>query len=173
MTNVYTYPCDEAVVRSAADTTPCSKSQGRWVLAATILGSSMAFVDGTVVNVALPVLQNDLDASIAQLQWIVESYALLLAALLLVGGMLGDQFGRRKIYGPTAMARAVKADQVPIARPRCASLKVALMMARLPGTSSAAPTSNRFDPPTVVGRLSESLTRNAMEPIMASAAIIW
>lgn len=99
MTNVYTYPCDEAVVRSAADTAPCSKSQGRWVLAATILGSSMAFIDGTVVNIALPVLQADLDASIAQLQWFVESYALLLAALLLVGGMLGDQFGRRKIYG--------------------------------------------------------------------------
>ncbi len=99
MTNVYTYPCDEAVVRSAADTTECSKSQGRWVLAATVLGSSMAFIDGTVVNVALPVLQEDLGASIAQLQWVVESYALLLAALLLVGGMLGDRFGRRAIYG--------------------------------------------------------------------------
>lgn len=68
------------------------------MLAATILGSSMAFIDGTVVNVALPALQNDLHASIADVQWVVESYALMLAALLLVGGSLGDIFGRRKVY---------------------------------------------------------------------------
>src|SRR5580698_10844465 len=71
---------------------------GRIVLAATILGSSMAFIDGTAVNVALPALQNSLRASIADVQWVVESYALMLAALLLVGGSLGDMFGRRKIY---------------------------------------------------------------------------
>lgn len=68
------------------------------MLAATILGSSMAFIDGTVVNVALPALQNALHASIADVQWVVESYALFLAALLLVGGSLGDSFGRRKVY---------------------------------------------------------------------------
>ena len=68
------------------------------MLAATILGSSMAFIDGTVVNVALPALQNALHASIADVQWVVESYALMLAALLLVGGSLGDIFGRRKVY---------------------------------------------------------------------------
>ena len=68
------------------------------MLAATILGSSMAFIDGTVVNVALPALQNALHASIADVQWVVESYALLLAALLLVGGSLGDTFGRRRVY---------------------------------------------------------------------------
>lgn len=68
------------------------------MLATTILGSSMAFLDGTVVNVALPALQSGLHASIANVQWVVEAYALLLAALLLVGGSLGDQFGRRKIY---------------------------------------------------------------------------
>jgi len=71
---------------------------GRIVLAATILGSSMAFIDGTVVNVALPALQNALHASIADVQWVVESYALMLAALLLVGGSLGDLLGRRKVY---------------------------------------------------------------------------
>src|SRR3984957_2580492 len=71
---------------------------GSIVLAATILGSSMAFIDGTVVNVALPALQNALHASIADVQWVVESYALMLAALLLVGGSLGDIFGRRKVY---------------------------------------------------------------------------
>ena len=58
------------------------------MLAATILGSSMAFIDGTVVNVALPALQNALHATIADVQWVVESYALMLAALLLVGALL-------------------------------------------------------------------------------------
>jgi EmrB/QacA subfamily drug resistance transporter len=75
-----------------------SQASGRIVLAVTILGSSMAFIDGTVVNVALPALQNALHASIADVQWVVESYALMLAALLLVGGSLGDIFGRRKVY---------------------------------------------------------------------------
>ena len=68
------------------------------MLATTILGSSMAFIDGTVVNVALPALQNALHASIADVQWVVEAYALMLAALLLVGGSLGDIFGCRKVY---------------------------------------------------------------------------
>src|SRR6202034_4660326 len=75
-----------------------AQATGRIVLAATILGSSMAFVDGTVVNVALPALQNAFHASIADVQWVVESYALMLAALLLVGGSLGDLLGRRKVY---------------------------------------------------------------------------
>lgn len=70
----------------------------RIVLAATILGSSMAFIDGTVVNVALPALQNALHASITDVQWVVEAYALMLASLLLVGGSLGDTIGRRKVY---------------------------------------------------------------------------
>src|ERR1035438_4916298 len=61
-------------------------------------GSSLAFVDGTVVNVALPALQNAFHASITDVQWVVESYALILAALLLVGGSLGDLLGRRKVY---------------------------------------------------------------------------
>jgi EmrB/QacA subfamily drug resistance transporter len=73
-------------------------TKGHWILAATILGSSMAFIDGTVVNVALPVLQSALGATVAQVQWVVESYALLLAALLLPGGSLGDLYGRRKIF---------------------------------------------------------------------------
>src|SRR5580658_10935008 len=75
-----------------------SQASGRIVLAATILGSSMAFIDGTVVNIALPALQNAFHASIAEVQWVVESYALMLAALLLVGGSLGDIMGRRKVY---------------------------------------------------------------------------
>jgi EmrB/QacA subfamily drug resistance transporter len=67
-------------------------------LAATILGSSMVFVDGTVVAVALPAIQSSLQATIAGVQWVVESYALLLGALLLTGGSLGDLYGRRKIF---------------------------------------------------------------------------
>ena len=70
----------------------------RWVLVAAIIGSSMAFIDGTVVNVALPAIQRDLKASVFEAQWVVESYALFLAALLLVGGSLGDRFGRRKVF---------------------------------------------------------------------------
>lgn len=71
---------------------------GRWVLLATILGSSMVFIDGSVVNVALPTIQSDLVASAASTQWVVESYALFLAALILAGGALGDRFGRRRLF---------------------------------------------------------------------------
>ena len=91
-------PCDEGVIRAGKNADPCSQNIGRWVLAATILGSSMALIDGTVVNVALPVLQKALNATVTDVQWIVESYALFLAALILVGGSLGDLFGRRRIF---------------------------------------------------------------------------
>src|ERR1044071_439461 len=92
-------PCDEAfaTARKAA-TTDCGKAQRRWTLAATIVGSSMAFIDGTVVNVALPVLQTNLNATVTDVQWVIEAYTLFLAALLLLGGSLGDRFGRKKIY---------------------------------------------------------------------------
>jgi EmrB/QacA subfamily drug resistance transporter len=79
-------------------TAPCEKSARRYVLAATILGSSLAFIDGTVVNVALPALQSAFHATAVDVQWVIEAYALFLAALLLVGGSLGDHFGRRRIY---------------------------------------------------------------------------
>ena len=91
-------PCDENVIRAGPDTAPCSKARGRWILAATILASSMAFIDGTVVNVALPALQTNLNATAVDVQWVIESYALLLSALLLVGGSLGDHYGRRRIF---------------------------------------------------------------------------
>lgn len=98
MAHIIRQPCDEATIRSKVATAPCSKSAGRWVLAATILGSSMAFIDGTVVNVALPALQKGLGATVADVQWVVEAYALFLAALLLVGGSLGDHYGRRLVF---------------------------------------------------------------------------
>jgi MFS family permease len=71
---------------------------GEWVLAAAILGSSMAFIDGTAVNVALPALQSAFRATLSQVQWVVESYALTLAAALLTGGSLGDLYGRRRVF---------------------------------------------------------------------------
>src|ERR1041385_1086162 len=91
-------PCDENVIRARTAEAPCTKARGRWILAATILASSMAFIDGTVVNVALPALQTALNASAVDVQWVVEAYALLLSACLLVGGSLGDHFGRRRIF---------------------------------------------------------------------------
>src|SRR5215475_11336334 len=90
--------CDENIIRAGPQTAPCSKARGRWILAATILASSMAFIDGTVVNVALPALQTNLNATAVDVQWVIESYALLLSALLLVGGSLGDHYGRRRIF---------------------------------------------------------------------------
>src|SRR5256714_14729747 len=98
MTNLIREPCDDGVVRSAPVAAPCPKSSEKWVLAATILGSSLAFIDGTVVNVALPALQKDLQATVIGVQWVIEAYSLLLAALLLVGGSLGDRYGRRRIF---------------------------------------------------------------------------
>jgi EmrB/QacA subfamily drug resistance transporter len=91
-------PCDEAVIISANASAPRSKFSGRWLLAATILGSSMAFIDSTVVNVALPALQSNLHATVIGVQWVVEAYGLFLGALILAGGSLGDMFGRRRIF---------------------------------------------------------------------------
>src|SRR5712692_204213 len=98
MTNIFKQPCDEGVIRARPAAAPCARSAEPWILAATILGSSMAFIDGTVVNVALPALQQSLHATVLDVQWVVESYALFLAALLLVGGSMGDRFGRRRVF---------------------------------------------------------------------------
>src|SRR5262245_63081196 len=91
-------PCDEAEIRSAAADSLCVQKAAPWILAATILGSSMAFIDSTVVNVALPALQSAFHATLVDVQWVVESYALLLGALILVGGSVGDLYGRRRIF---------------------------------------------------------------------------
>src|SRR3712207_1427432 len=92
------YPCEEGVVRSRGAEAPCSLIAGPWILAATVIGSAMAFIDGTVVNVALPAIQARLNATAVDAQWIVEAYALFLAALILLGGSLGDHYGRRRIF---------------------------------------------------------------------------
>jgi EmrB/QacA subfamily drug resistance transporter len=91
-------PCDEGMILHGPKESPCTARARRWTLVAAILGSSMAFVDGTVVNVALPALQRSLDANAFEAQWVIESYALFLASLLLTGGALGDRFGRRRLF---------------------------------------------------------------------------
>jgi EmrB/QacA subfamily drug resistance transporter len=98
MGNLAKPPCDEAVVLTGvAD--PALTSKHSWVLAAAILGSSMAFIDGTVVNLALPAMQAGLHATLSQVQWVIESYALFLSALMLTGGSLGDLYGERRVFG--------------------------------------------------------------------------
>ena len=97
MVDIARLPGDEAAILGGSCQRPVT-ADGPWILAATILGSSMAFIDGTVVNVALPALQSALHATMSEVQWVVESYALFLAALLLVGGVLGDLYGRRTVF---------------------------------------------------------------------------
>ena len=89
-------PCEESSAR--ATPSALQTCRGPWVLIVTILASNMAFIDGTVVNVALPALQMALHATVRDIQWVVESYALMLASLLLLGGSLGDLYGRRKVF---------------------------------------------------------------------------
>src|SRR4029453_506415 len=98
MASITSFPCDKGVVAAAPDSAACAKATEPWILAATILASSMAFIDGTVVNVALPAIQQSLGATIADGQWIIEAYELMLAALLRVRGDAGDRFGRGRVF---------------------------------------------------------------------------
>jgi len=92
-------PCDEGVLRAGdSATSSCPERARRWVLAASIIGSSMAFLDGSVVSVALPALQSELGVSMRGVQWVVNAYLLMLGALILVGGLAGDRFGRRRVF---------------------------------------------------------------------------
>lgn len=101
-------PCDEAVIESGRRGVPCAEGAEPWILAVAILGSSMAFIDSTVVNVALPALQSSLGGTVVDVQWVVEGYGLFLSALILVGGSMGDLFGRRRMFlaGVTVFAIA-------------------------------------------------------------------
>src|SRR5437016_172967 len=88
-------------MESAAATHPglrFATPAGRWVLAATVLGSGMAFLDATVVNVALPAIGRDLHAKVGALQLVVTAYSVTLAALILLAGSLGDRLGRRRVF---------------------------------------------------------------------------
>src|SRR5580704_4189696 len=93
-------PCDLAIIRATAafSAATLSKKRKHLTLAATILGSSMAFIDSSVVNIALPAIQQALHANATSTQWIVNAYLLLLAALVLVGGSAADLYGRRRIF---------------------------------------------------------------------------
>lgn len=83
---------------AAAAGVPYAAGTGRWIVIAAVLGSGMAMLDGTVVNVALKVIGTDLSASLQELQWVTNAYLLVLASLILLGGSLGDRFGRRRIF---------------------------------------------------------------------------
>jgi sugar phosphate permease len=91
-------PCDERVIRSSRGTVDCTARERRWVLVAAILASAIAYIDESVVNVALPAIGKDLAASVAVIQWVINAYTLCLAAFLLVGGAAGDQIGRRRVF---------------------------------------------------------------------------
>src|SRR5437763_4702443 len=97
MPNPKPRPCDEAAIRSvgAAD---CAGSSKPWVLAVTIMASTISYVDESVVNIALPTIEADLRTSATVLQWLVNGYMLSLTALVLVGGAAGDQLGRRRVF---------------------------------------------------------------------------
>lgn len=109
-------PCDAGVIRATPHVAPATTESAPWILAATILGSGMVFVDGTVVNVALPALQSDLGATLAEVQWVIESYALFLAALLLAAGAAGDRFGRRRIFSLGTLIFAIASIWCGLAR---------------------------------------------------------
>src|SRR6187200_1394758 len=97
--------------------------QQRLTLIATILGSTVVFLDSTVVNVALPAISDGLDVGLAGQQWVVEAYTLALVSLLLVGGSLGDQFGRRRMFvfgligfgATSALCAAAPSDELLVA----------------------------------------------------------
>src|SRR3954451_18675751 len=97
MANLGKPPFDDGVMQAGSAVAGAASSK-RLVLWAAILGSSMAFIDGTVVNVALPALQSALHATLSDVQWVVESYALAVAAAVLAGGSLGASCGRRNVF---------------------------------------------------------------------------
>ena len=85
-------------MRAEAHDLRYDSASGRWVLLATVLGSGVAALDATVVNVALPAIGEDLGGGVAGLQWVLNGYLLTLASLILLGGSLGDRFGRRRVF---------------------------------------------------------------------------
>src|SRR5215211_5284994 len=98
MAHVIRQPCDEGIIRSKGAAAACAPNAAPWVLGATILGSSMAFIDETALPVALPAIQEALGATAVDAQWVVAAYTLFLASLVLIGGSLGDHLVRRRVF---------------------------------------------------------------------------
>jgi EmrB/QacA subfamily drug resistance transporter len=96
--NLKARPCDDLIIRSTASGPPCAERSKAWVLAAAVLGSSMAFIDSSVVNVALPKMEADLATTLSAMTWVINAYTLCMSALLLIGGAAADQLGRRRIF---------------------------------------------------------------------------
>lgn len=140
-------PCDAAVVQAAPETPGCASHARRWVLTATVLGSSLAFMMASIINVALPAIQATYRATIAEMQWIASAYTVLLAALTLTGGALGDRYGRRRTFqiGVVALALASVAGSVaPSARALIAARAAQGMAAALLVPNSLALLSAAF-----------------------------
>src|SRR5262245_21231405 len=114
-------PCDAAIVRSAPETPGCASHARRWVLTATILGSSVAFMMASIINVALPAIQDTYRATVSEMQWIASAYTVLLAALTLTGGAVGDRFGRRRVF-QTGLAGLALASLAGSLAPNAAGL---------------------------------------------------
>ena len=93
MVSLHRLPCETPEAHKPSGTPATT----RWVLLATILGSSMGFIDGSVVNVALPAMQRSLETTFGTMQWVVNGYMLAVASLILLGGSACDRFGRRRM----------------------------------------------------------------------------
>src|SRR5262245_5078802 len=98
MLSIASPPSDAGVIGGAPDTPGCASYARRWVLSATVLGSSIASIEASVINVSLPAIQRALDASVGEMQWIASVYTLFVAALTLVAGSAGDRYGRRPLF---------------------------------------------------------------------------
>jgi len=91
-------PCNDATIRATLATGDCAAAAKPWVLLVAVLGSSLSYIDESVVNVALPAIETDLGTSVVVIQWLVNAYTLSLSAFLLIGGAAGDLFGRRRVF---------------------------------------------------------------------------
>jgi EmrB/QacA subfamily drug resistance transporter len=98
MIKTKTQPCAAEIIRSTGGASVCPRQDKAWILAAAVLGSTMAYVDESVVNVALPKIEADLGTTLAAMQWVINAYTLCMAALLLIGGAAADRFGRRWLF---------------------------------------------------------------------------
>src|SRR5512144_1766854 len=114
-------PCEVAAANAAPETPGCATHAKRWVLSATVLASSVVFLEATVINVALPAIQKGLGASVATMQWAASTYTLALAALTLVGGALGDRLGRRRmlalglaLFGAASLAAGLASNSTAL-----------------------------------------------------------